>query len=245
MLHSKSIDEVEIAKFSAMADEWWDTEGKFKPLHKFNPIRIAYIRDTIVAHFKKSVQSEGVLSGISLLDIGCGGGLLSEPMARLGASVTSIDASEKNIQIASLHAKNIGLDIDYRCTSAEELADHKKQFDVVLNMEVIEHVADVNSFVKACSELVKPGGIMIVATMNRTVKSYAFAIIGAEYILKWLPCGTHDWEKFLKPSEIEKPLRENGLALKYIQGVSYNPLSDNWKLTKDISVNYILVAVKK
>jgi 2-polyprenyl-6-hydroxyphenyl methylase/3-demethylubiquinone-9 3-methyltransferase len=239
MSQAKSIDETEIAKFSAMADEWWDLEGKFKPLHKFNPVRIGFVRDIVQAHFGKDS-----LKGIEILDIGCGGGLLAEPMARLGAEVTAIDASEKNIKIASLHAKNVGLEIDYKCTSAEDLAATGKQFDVVLNMEVIEHVADVDSFVKASAALVKPGGLMIVATLNRTVKSYALAIVGAEYVLRWLPRGTHNWEKFLKPSEIERPLRENGMAVKKIQGVSYNPVRDSWRLSEDIAVNYMVVAGK-
>jgi 2-polyprenyl-6-hydroxyphenyl methylase/3-demethylubiquinone-9 3-methyltransferase len=239
MKNAKSIDEAEVAKFSAMADEWWDTNGKFKPLHKFNPVRIGYVKDKVVEHFKHES-----MEGISVLDIGCGGGLLAEPMARLGASVTAIDASEKNIKIASLHAKNVELDIDYKCTSAEELASKGRQFDVVLNMEVIEHVADVESFLQASASLVKPGGIMIVATLNRTMKSYALAILGAEYILKWLPRGTHNWDKFLKPSEIEKPLRVNGMAVKAIQGVSYNPVRDSWKLSDDIAVNYMILAVK-
>jgi 2-polyprenyl-6-hydroxyphenyl methylase/3-demethylubiquinone-9 3-methyltransferase len=237
MQNSKSIDQSEIEKFTAMADEWWSATGKFKPLHKFNPVRVAYIKETITNHFGNM--------DVELLDIGCGGGLLSEPMSRLGAKVTAIDAGEKNIKIASLHAKNSGLDIDYQCTSVEELAASGKQFDVVLNMEVIEHVADVDSFIKASSSLVKPNGIMIVATLNRTLKSYALAIVGAEYILKWLPRGTHNWEKFLRPSEIASPLERSGMQLQKIQGVSYNPLHDSWKLSDDIAVNYMMVAVKK
>lgn len=232
-----TIDPSEIAKFSAMADEWWDEGGKFKPLHKFNPTRIAYIKDKITAHFRKSD-----LKGLDIVDIGCGGGLLSEPMARLGANITGVDASEKNINIASIHAKNVGLSIYYKCGSAEELADSGKKFDVVLNMEVIEHVADVPAFLTACSRLVKPDGIMFIATLNRTVKSYALAIVGAEYVLGWLPRGTHDWKKFLKPSEINTELEKNGMELKEIQGVSYNPVMDKWGLSDDIKVNYMMVA---
>jgi 2-polyprenyl-6-hydroxyphenyl methylase/3-demethylubiquinone-9 3-methyltransferase len=239
MKKAQSIDENEIAKFSAMADQWWDLNGKFKPLHKFNPVRIGYVRDHIKSHFNRED-----CEGITLLDIGCGGGLLSEPMARQGMDVTAIDASEKNIKIASLHAEKSDLKIDYRCTSAEELATTGIQFDVVLNMEVIEHVADVESFLKASCGLAKPNGIMILATLNRTIKSYALAIVGAEYVLKWLPKGTHDWNKFLKPSEIEPHLRNNGMNLQKIQGVSYNPLQDEWGLSSDIDVNYMMLINK-
>lgn len=239
MKKAQSIDENEVAKFSAMAEEWWDLNGKFKPLHKFNPVRIGYVRDNVKSHFNRED-----CEGLTLLDIGCGGGLLSEPMARLGMEVTAIDASEKNIKIASLHAEKSGLKIDYRCTSAEELAATDAQFDVVLNMEVIEHVASVESFLKASCGLVKPNGIMILATLNRTMKSYALAIVGAEYVLKWLPKGTHDWNKFLKPSEIEPHLRNNGMNLQRIQGVFYNPLLDKWSLSEDIDVNYMMLVNK-
>lgn len=237
--NSPSIDDDEIAKFTAMADDWWNENGKFKPLHKFNPVRIGYVRNTICQHFKADS-----LKGLNILDIGCGGGLLSEPMARLGANVTAIDASEKNIKIASLHAKNVGLDINYQNTTAENMAKKKQQFDVVLNMEVIEHVADIASFMQACAKLLKPGGIMFIATLNRTIKSYGLAIVGAEYILRWLPRGTHNWNKFLKPSEINEYIVENGLKLETIQGVSYNPLTDIWKLSSDIDVNYMMVVGK-
>ncbi len=221
-----------------MADQWWDESGKFKPLHKFNPTRVSYIRDRLTEHF-------GKLQGLDVLDIGCGGGLLCEPITRLGAKVTGIDASEKNIKIAAIHAENSGLDINYQCISAEEMAAKKKKFDVVLNMEVIEHVADVESFLAASCALVKPGGLMIVATLNRTVKSFALAIVGAEYVLRWLPRGTHDWKKFLKPSEIEAPISRGGLKLKEIQGVSYNPIKDSWNLSEDIDVNYMMLMVGK
>lgn len=239
-----TVDPQEIAKFSAMADEWWNPQGKFKPLHRLNPVRIAYIRDTILSHFHKEKTAEQPLSGINLLDIGCGGGLLTEPMTRLGADATGIDASEKNIRIASLHAEQQGITPHYFHTSAEELAAAGKQFDVVLAMEIIEHVADVPAFINACATLVKPGGLMFLATLNRTVKSFTFAIVGAEYILRWLPRGTHDWHKFLTPSEVEAELRHHGLTLKELQGVTYNPLKDSWKLSDDLRINYMLHAVK-
>ena len=245
---AKSVDPSEIANFAAMADEWWDERGKFKPLHKFNPIRIGYIRDTVIAHFGLSLD-DAVISlrpfeGLRILDIGCGGGLLSEPMARLGGTVVGADASEKNIQIAALHAEKSGLNIDYRHTTAEALAEAGEQFDVILNMEVIEHVADIDGFVAACSKLLKPGGIMFIATLNRTAKSFAFAIVGAEYVLRWLPKGTHNWRKFLKPSEVARLVRANGLTLRDMAGATYNPIEDRWRLSRDYSVNYMLAAVK-
>lgn len=230
---AKSIDEAEVAKFSAMAEEWWDEGGKFAPLHKFNPIRIAYLKDQIAQQF-------GTVEGISILDAGCGGGLLCEPFSRLGAKVTGIDASEKNIGIASIHAKNMELSIDYQAASVEALAESGQQFDVVFAMEVVEHVADVEAFLRACASLVKPGGLLFVATMNRTLKAYALAIVGAEYVLRWLPRGTHDWKKFLKPSEVEAVLRDM-LKLKQLQGVSYHPFSDSWSLSSDVAVNYMMM----
>ena len=232
-----TIDSAEIAKFEAMADEWWDLEGKFAPLHKFNPVRIEYISNHIRQKFSK-------IEGVSILDIGCGGGLLAEPMTRLGANVTAIDASEKNIKIASLHAEKSGLKIDYQATTAEALAAKGKQFDVVLSMEVIEHVADVESFLNANASLVKPGGTLIVATLNRTAKSFALAIVGAEYVLRWLPRGTHDWKKFLKPSEIESILRHQ-LHLVESKGASFNLLSNSWSLSNDLSTNYMMQFEKK
>ncbi|MCF8468816.1 MAG: bifunctional 2-polyprenyl-6-hydroxyphenol methylase/3-demethylubiquinol 3-O-methyltransferase UbiG [Sneathiella sp.] len=245
---AKSVDPDEIANFTAMADEWWDETGKFKPLHKFNPIRIGYIRDQVIRHF--GLQADNAIvklkpfSGLRFLDIGCGGGLLSEPMARLGAEVVAADASEKNIKIASLHAEKSGLTIDYRHTTAEDLATVGEKFDVILNMEVIEHVADIDGFVSACVSLLKPGGIMFIATLNRTAKSFALAIVGAEYVLRWLPKGTHNWKKFLKPSEVAKCVRNEGLIVRDIAGASYNPFEDRWRLSKDLSVNYLLCAVK-
>lgn len=237
-LQSASIDAAEIEKFSRISDEWWDLNGKFKPLHKLNPVRIKYIREKVELFVDKGMNSACVL------DIGCGGGLLSEPLAHLGARVTAIDASEKNIKVASIHAKKTGLDINYLCTSAEELAESGAQFDVVLNMEVIEHVADVSSFMEACCKLVKPGGIMFIATLNRTLKSFAFAIVGAEYILNWLPRGTHNWEKFLKPSEINNQLEKNAMKLEEITGVTFNPINKEWQTSKDIAVNYMVMARK-
>ncbi len=242
---SPSIDPSEIEKFSAMADEWWDASGKFAPLHKFNPARISYVVEKAKTHFKIPVVKKQPLEGLSVLDIGCGGGLLAEPIKRLGAEVTGIDASEKNIKIASLHAEKESLDIEYINTSAEELSATGRKFDIILNMEVIEHVADVESYIKSCAALLNPDGIMFIATINRTVKSFAFAIVGAEYILRWLPQGTHEWKKFLKPSEITTLLERNKLWVDSIKGFSYNPFKDAWHLSSDISVNYIIVAAKQ
>jgi 2-polyprenyl-6-hydroxyphenyl methylase/3-demethylubiquinone-9 3-methyltransferase len=241
---SSSIDEAEVAKFSAMAEEWWDLDGKFKPLHQFNPVRIAYIRNTLCEFFERDPMANKPLAGLNIVDVGCGGGLLSVPMHRLGANVTGVDASEKNIKIAQTYAQEQDLDINFICQSVESLAAEGKTFDAVLNMEVIEHVADVESFMTASAELVGPRGAMFVATLNRTAKSYAFAIVGAEYLLRWLPAGTHDWKKFLKPHEIDHHLRAGGLTVTEVIGVGYNPISGQWKLSKDTSVNYMMVAKK-
>ena len=232
-----SINKKEIEKFSNMAAEWWDPEGKFKPLHKFNPIRIKYIKENIVKEFQLK-NKKYPLSGINVLDIGCGGGLLSEPMCRLGANVTAIDASNKNIAIANLHAKKNNLKINYICSSPEKLKTTKK-FDVILNMEIVEHVEDVDFFLKSCANLLKKNGLMFVATINKTLKSYIFAIVGAEYVLRWLPIGTHEWEKFVKPEELESILIKNNLNLKKIDGMNFNILKDEWNVSKDLSVNYI------
>lgn len=241
-----TVDEEEIAKFAAMAEEWWDPNGKFKPLHKFNPVRITYIRDQICAHFGRDPLEPLPLKGISILDIGSGGGLLCEPMCRMGADITGVDATEKSVQIATAHAAAMELDISYRFTTAEALVEAGESFDVVLNMEVVEHVADVPSFVKSSSSLVKPDGCMFMATMNRTAKSYALAIVGAEYIMGWLPRGTHDWKKFLKPSELAAHLRNAGMEIAELTGVSFNPLKDKWSLApKDLGVNYMLMAKKQ
>ena len=232
-----SINKKEIEKFSNMAAEWWDPEGKFKPLHKFNPIRIKYIKENIIKEFQLKNKNYP-LTGINMLDIGCGGGLLSEPMCRLGANVTAIDASNKNIAIANLHAKKNNLKINYICSSPEKLRTTKK-FDVILNMEIVEHVEDVDFFLKSCANLLKKNGLMFVATINKTLKSYIFAIVGAEYVLRWLPIGTHEWEKFVKPEELKSILIKNNLNLKKIDGMNFNILKDEWNVSKDLSVNYI------
>ena len=232
-----SVNKKEIEKFSNMAAEWWDPEGKFKPLHKFNPIRIKYIKENIIKEFQLK-NKKYPLSGINVLDIGCGGGLLSEPMCRLGANVTAIDASNKNIAIANLHAKKNNLKINYICSSPEKLKTTKK-FDVILNMEIVEHVEDVDFFLKSCANLLKKNGLMFVATINKTLKSYIFAIVGAEYVLRWLPIGTHEWEKFVKPEELKSILIKNNLNLKKIDGMNFNILKDEWNVSKDLSVNYI------
>jgi len=239
-----SIDEDEIAQFSAIAAEWWDPNGKFRPLHKFNPTRLAFIRETLTRHFSLDSHKKAPLEGLKLLDIGCGGGLLSEPMARLGATVVGADAGEPNIKTASVHAAEQGLNIDYKATSAEALAADGAQFDVVLNMEVVEHVADVPAFMGACATMVKPGGLMICATLNRSIKAFGLAIVGAEYVLGWVPRGTHDWKKFLTPAELFKVLEQHGLLVTQETGVTYNPLSDRWSLSPDMDVNYMMVATK-
>jgi 2-polyprenyl-6-hydroxyphenyl methylase/3-demethylubiquinone-9 3-methyltransferase len=234
-----SVNKKEIEKFSKMAEEWWDPNGKFKPLHKFNPIRIRYIKDNIINHFNLNDKSKP-LNKINILDIGCGGGLLSEPMSRLGANVVGIDASEKNIKIAKMHAKKNNLKIEYKNTSPENLKTNKK-FDVILNMEIVEHVEDVNFFIKSCSKLLKKNGIMFVATLNKTLKSYVFGIIGAEYIMRWLPIGTHDWEKFLNPDDLIAISKKNNLTVQKLDGMKYNLIKDQWTLSNDKSVNYISI----
>ena len=237
-----SVNKKEIEKFSKMAAEWWDPSGEFKPLHKFNPIRIKYIKENIISNFKLKITKKP-LHKINILDIGCGGGLLSEPMTRLGATVTGIDASIKNINIAKLHAKKNKLQINYLCSSPEKLKINKK-FDVILNMEIIEHVEDINFFLNSCSKLLKKNGLMFVATLNKTLKSYIFAIIGAEYILRWLPIGTHDWEKFVKPNELKKILIKNNFQIEKLDGMNFNIIKDEWNVSKDTSINYIAKAIK-
>nr|WP_019643740.1 bifunctional 2-polyprenyl-6-hydroxyphenol methylase/3-demethylubiquinol 3-O-methyltransferase UbiG [Novispirillum itersonii] len=232
----------EVAKFEAMADSWWDPNGKFKPLHNFNPVRLQFIRDAAALRFGRDATADQPFAGLSLVDIGCGGGLLSEPMRRLGFAVTGIDATAKNIGTASVHAEKVGLDIDYRACLAEDLAAAGEKFDVVLCMEVVEHVADVDLFLTTCARLVKPGGMLVGATMNRTMKSLVMAKIGAEYILRWLPRGTHDWKKFLKPSEFAAGLRAGGLEVDSLKGLTFNPLENSWSLTGDLTVNYLLTA---
>ena len=237
-----SVNKKEIEKFSKIATEWWDPKGKFKPLHKFNPIRIKYIKENIINNFSLETK-EKPLEKISILDIGCGGGLLSEPMQRLGANVTGIDASVKNIKIAKLHAKKNKLNINYLCSSPEEL-NIKKKFDVILNMEIVEHVEDVNFFLKSCSKLLKKNGLMFVATINKTLKSYMFAIVGAEYFLRWLPIGTHEWEKFVKPEDLKNIQKNNNLVLDRLDGMRFNIIKDEWSISKDVSINYIAKFIK-
>ena len=237
-----SVNKKEIDKFSKMANEWWDPEGKFKPLHKFNPTRIKYIKENIINNFKLKNKSKP-LSGIKILDIGCGGGLLSEPMSRMGANVTGIDASDKNIKIAKLHSKKNKLKINYLCSSPEKLKITKK-FDVILNMEIVEHVEDIDFFLKSCSKLLKKNGLMFVATINKTLKSYVFAIVGAEYVLRWLPIGTHEWEKFVKPEDLKKILMKYDLSLNKLEGMNFNIFKDEWSISKDLSVNYIAKFIK-
>ncbi len=237
-----SINSKEIEKFSKIAEEWWDPDGKFKPLHKFNPIRISYIKENIIKTFKIK-QKKTPLNKVKLLDIGCGGGLLSEPMCRLGAQVTAIDASEKNITVARIHAKKNNLKINYICSSPEKLNSNKK-FDVILNMEIVEHVENIDFFLKSCSKLLKKNGIMFVATLNKTLKSYIFAIVGAEYILRWLPIGTHEWEKFVKPDELISLLKKNDIHVKKVDGMKFNLMTDKWYISDDKSINYIAKFIK-
>ena len=236
-MKTTTINKEEIDKFSKIADEWWDPDGKFKPLHAFNPIRIKYIKDNIIKHFKieKKILP---LSKLKILDIGCGGGLIAEPMTRLGASVTGIDASEKNIKIAKAHLRKNKLKINYKCASPENFI-YKEKFDVILNLEIVEHVEDLELFIKKSSRLLKKGGLMYVATINKTLKSYLFAIIGAEYVLRWLPIGTHDWEKFVEPSTLISFGKKNFLKLNKIDGMKFDIISNYWKLSKDKSINYI------
>ena len=241
-MKNNTINKKEIEKFSKIAEEWWDPEGKFKPLHKFNPIRISYIKNNIIKTLKLK-NKEKPLEKVSILDIGCGGGLLSEPMFRLGAKVTGIDASEKNINIAKLHAKESGLNIQYVCASPENFKNNTK-FDVVLNMEIVEHVQDVNYFIKNSSKFLKKNGLMFVATLNKTLKSYLFAIVGAEYVLRWLPIGTHEWNKFVKPTELVGYAEKNAMKVKKIDGVVFNPLKNTWNINSDKSVNYIALFQK-
>ncbi len=244
-LAAQTVDNDEIERFSRIAEEWWDENGKFKPLHRMGPVRLQYLRDQICAHLKRNPDQLKPLAGLSVLDIGCGGGLICEPMARMGANVTGIDASEKNIAVASLHAQKMGLAINYQHAAAETLAEQKKNFDIVLALEIVEHVADVAVFLSACATLVKPGGLLFVSTLNRTVKSYALAIVGAEYVMRWLPRGTHTWKKFLRPSEICAPLRQQDMDILHMTGMTFMPLKNSWQLSdSDLDVNYMLVAAK-
>jgi 2-polyprenyl-6-hydroxyphenyl methylase/3-demethylubiquinone-9 3-methyltransferase len=237
-----TINADEIAKFHAMAEEWWDPSGKFKPLHKFNPVRLAYIRDWALGHFHRDGFGPRPLEGLRVLDIGCGGGLLCEPLTRLGASVTGIDAGGRNIAIARLHAKKMGLAIDYRETTSEALAAEGARFDIVLNMEVVEHVSNVPLYMKSCADLVAPGGLLFSATINRTARALAFAKFAAEYVLRWLPPGTHDWNKFLTPDELEALITRNGLKIANRTGVVFHPLAGEWRKDRDMGINYMLLA---
>ena len=239
-----SVDPAEIAKFSRLAEEWWDPNGKFRPLHVFNPVRIGFVRDIVARHFRRDSRSLRPFEELSLLDIGCGGGLLAEPMARQGFDVLGADASERNVAIAAGHAEGSGLKLRYRATTAEQLASEGARFDVVLNMEVVEHVADVAGYIQSSADLVSPGGLMIVATINRTLKSLALAKIGAEYILRWVPAGTHDWNRFLRPEELETVLTAADLHIERRQGVAFDPLRWEWQLSLDTDVNYMIVATK-
>ena len=241
-MKTSTINKKEIEKFSKIAEEWWNPDGKFKPLHKFNPIRVSYIKDNIIKTFKLD-HKKVPLRNIKILDIGCGGGLLSEPMCRLGARVTGIDASEKNINVAKLHSKKNNLKINYLCSSPEKLKI-KDKFDVILNMEIVEHVENINFFLQSCSKLLKKNGIMFVATLNKTLKSYIFAIVGAEYILRWLPIGTHEWEKFVKPDELISILKKNNLIIDKIDGMKFNVFDNKWRVSSDKSINYIAKFIK-
>ncbi|MBR0873510.1 bifunctional 2-polyprenyl-6-hydroxyphenol methylase/3-demethylubiquinol 3-O-methyltransferase UbiG [Bradyrhizobium tropiciagri] len=238
---ASSVDPAEIAKFSKLSDEWWDPHGKMAPLHKINPLRLSYIRDAACRKFERNAKSLGCLSGLRLLDIGCGAGLLCEPMTRLGAQVIGVDPSATNIAAAKLHAEKGHLSIDYRCTTIEEM-DPRERFDIVLAMEVVEHVVDVGAFLKRCAAMLKPGGLMVVSTLNRNWKSFALAIVGAEYVLRWLPRGTHEWNKFVTPAELERYLGDLNLTITEQAGVVYNPLADKWSVSSDMDVNYMVVA---
>ncbi len=240
--HASSVDQAEIERFSRHAADWWNPRGPMAALHKFNPIRLGYIRDQSAAHFTRDPKKLDCLKGLRMLDIGCGGGILSEPLARLGAVMVGADPSEDNIVAARAHAESAGVTVDYRATTAEELAAADERFDVLLAMEVVEHVTDVDGFVATCATMVKPGGLMIAATLNRTLKSFALAIVGAEYVLRWLPRGTHQWDKFVTPEELETVIERNGLQVTGERGVIYNPFADRWQLSSDMDVNYMLVA---
>jgi 2-polyprenyl-6-hydroxyphenyl methylase / 3-demethylubiquinone-9 3-methyltransferase len=240
-----SVDAAEVARFAALASSWWDPRGEMAPIHKLNPARLGYIRARLVEHFGRDVDAVRPFTGLRLLDVGCGGGLVAEPMRRLGADVVAIDAARTNIEVARAHAAESGLEIDYRHTTVEALAAAGESYDVVLSLEVVEHVADLGAFLGACAGVLKPGGAMILATLNRTPKAFALAIVGAEYLLRWLPRGTHDWRKFVKPSELGRHLRAHGLAIEDLTGLAYNPLNDKWTAApRDLDVNYMAVATK-
>lgn len=242
--NTSTIDPEDVAKFSTIAEEWWDPEGKFKPLHRFNPIRLRYIRDRLCAHFDRNPSSLRPFDGLRILDVGCGGGLVSEPLARMGATVTGIDASEKNTVTAQVHAAKSGLDIDYKTTTVEELAAGGEIFDAVISLEVVEHVANVELFLNSCTKLMGVNSAILIATLNRTPKSFAFGIVAAEYILRWLPRGTHDWRKFVRPSELANVLRPNRVFIEDISGLTLNAFTHEWSFSNDVSVNYIMFGRK-
>ncbi|MCS0504111.1 bifunctional 2-polyprenyl-6-hydroxyphenol methylase/3-demethylubiquinol 3-O-methyltransferase UbiG [Ancylobacter mangrovi] len=242
--HTSTVDPAEVERFAALAEEWWNPRGKMRVLHKFNPVRLAYLREMLVAHFGRDPKAIRPLDGLRLIDIGCGGGLLSEPLARMGADVVGIDPAERNTRIAALHAQESGVPVDYRATTAEEMAEAGERFDVVLCMEVVEHVADVGLFIASAASMVKPGGLMVAATLNRTKRSFALAIVGAEYVLGWLPRGTHDWNRFVTPEELKAALKAGGLSVTDRTGVVFNPLADSWRLSGDLSVNYMMAGAR-
>ncbi|MDP2295471.1 MAG: bifunctional 2-polyprenyl-6-hydroxyphenol methylase/3-demethylubiquinol 3-O-methyltransferase UbiG [Pseudolabrys sp.] len=241
---ASSIDTAEVERFSKLAATWWDPRGPMAALHKFNPVRLAYIRDQAAARFGRDPRKLDCLKGLRVLDIGCGAGILSEPLARLGATMVGADPAEENIEAARAHAEATGVSVDYRATTAEALAEAGETFDIVLAMEVVEHVVDVPAFVESCASMVKPGGLMFAATLNRTLKSFALAIVGAEYVLRWVPRGTHQWDKFVRPEELERAFEDAGLDVIGERGVIYNPLADQWRLSSDMDVNYMLVGAR-
>lgn len=239
-----TIDQAEVDKFDRLAAEWWDPNSKFKPLHKFNPVRLQYLRQTLTRHFDRDPKARTPLEGLRVLDIGCGGGLLSEPLARMGASVVGADAAPVSIEVARRHAEQTGVPVDYRLTTAEALAEAGETFDAVLAMEIVEHVADVDDFVAACTSMVKPGGLTVFATINRNLKAFMLAIVGAEYVMRWLPRGTHEYSKLVKPAELEKAFATNGVVSRETIGVAYSPIKDTFSLSKDTDVNYMILGVK-
>lgn len=241
---ASTIDSGEVDKFDRLAEEWWNPNGKFKPLHKFNPVRLNYLRQTLVRHFDRDTKAETPLAGLRILDIGCGGGLLSEPLARMGADVVGADAAPTNVEVAKRHAEQSGVAVDYRATTAEALAEEGETFDAVLAMEIVEHVSSVPNFVAACCSMVRPGGLTTFATINRTPKAFALAIVGAEYVLRWLPRGTHQYSKLVQPGELEREFQKNGLTPREPVGVFYNPIKDAWALSKDTDVNYMILGVR-
>lgn len=242
MAPAAAIDENEVARFSALAEQWWDQEGSFRPLHEINPVRVRYVRDALSARFGGGGSDDRPLAGLAILDVGCGGGLMAEPLTRLGASVTGIDPSARNIAAAAHHARMMGLRIDYRCAGVAELAAESRRFDAVLALEVVEHVPDPTAFVAACVSVARPGAVLVLATLNRTAKAFALAILGAEYVLGWLPRGTHRWRRFVRPSELSRALERSGARLCALHGMRYHPLASEWRLSRDLSVNYFATA---